>query len=100
VSETDLRQVIRELNPRSVKSRMFALKIHKREIKVTGPNQVFSVDGYNKLKDFSFEIYAFIDGYSRYVPQVYIGINNRTTVSVLKQYLVLIQQTIKIPQLL
>jgi hypothetical protein len=79
---------------------MFALKMRRGEMKVAGPNQVFSVDGYDKLKDFGFEIYAFIDGYSRYVPQVYIGIDNRTAVSVLKQYLVLIRRTMKIPQLL
>jgi hypothetical protein len=47
---------------------MFALKIRKREIKVAGLNQVFLVNRYNKLKDFSFEIYAFINSYSRYVP--------------------------------
>jgi hypothetical protein len=66
VSKTDLRQVIRELDPRGVKSRMFALKMCKREIKVTGLNQVFLVNRYNKLKDFGFEIYAFINSYSRY----------------------------------
>jgi hypothetical protein len=59
---------MRELDLKGVKSRMFALKIRKREIKVAGPNQVFLVNRYNKLKDFGFEIYAFIDGYSRYVP--------------------------------
>jgi hypothetical protein len=59
---------MRELDLKGVKSRMFALKIRKREIKVTGLNQVFLVDRYNKLKDFGFKIYAFIDGYSRYVP--------------------------------
>jgi hypothetical protein len=47
---------------------MFALKIRKKEIKVTGPNQVFLVNRYNKLKDFGFEIYAFINSYLNYVP--------------------------------
>jgi hypothetical protein len=68
VSKTDLRQVIRELDPKDVKSRMFALKIYKEEIKVAGLNQVFLVNRYNKLKDFGFKIYAFINGYSRYMP--------------------------------
>jgi hypothetical protein len=67
MSKTDLRQIIRELDPKSVKSRMFALKIRKKEIKVTSLNQVFLVNRYNKLKDFSFKIYAFINGYLRYV---------------------------------
>ena len=67
---------------------------------MAGPNQVFSVDGYDKLKDFGFEIYAFIDGYSRFVPQIYVGIDNRTAVSVLKQYLTLVRRTMKILQLI
>jgi hypothetical protein len=67
VSETNLRQVIRELDPKGIKSKMFALKIYKREIKVAGLNQVFLINRYNKLKDFGFEIYAFINSYLRYV---------------------------------
>jgi hypothetical protein len=47
---------------------MFALKIYKKEIKVAGLNQVFLVNRYNKLKDFGFKIYAFINSYLRYVP--------------------------------
>jgi hypothetical protein len=47
---------------------MFVLKIHKKKIKVTGLNQVFLVNRYNKLKDFGFKIYAFINSYSRYMP--------------------------------
>jgi hypothetical protein len=42
--------------------------MYKRKIKVAGLNQVFLVNGYNKLKDFGFEIYAFINGYLKYVP--------------------------------
>jgi hypothetical protein len=64
----NLRQVIRELDLRGVKNRILALKIYKREIKVAGLNQVFLINKYNKLKDFSFEIYTFIDSYLRYVP--------------------------------
>jgi hypothetical protein len=68
VSKRNLREVIRELDLRGVKSKMFALKMCKKEIKVAGLNQVFLVDRYNKLKDFGFEIYAFINSYLRYVP--------------------------------
>jgi hypothetical protein len=47
---------------------MFALKIHKKKIKVAGLNQVFLVNKYNNLKDFGFKIYAFINSYLRYMP--------------------------------
>jgi hypothetical protein len=64
----NLCEVIRELDLKNIKSKMFALKIHKKEIKVTGLNQVFLINKYNKLKDFSFKIYTFINSYLRYVP--------------------------------
>jgi hypothetical protein len=67
VSERNLYEIIRELDLRGVKSRMFVLKIRKKEIKVAGLNQVFLVNRYNKLKDFGFKIYVFINSYSRYM---------------------------------
>jgi transposase InsO family protein len=38
-----------------------------------------------KLQPFGIEIYAAIDGYSRYIVWVYIGISARTAISVLRQ---------------
>jgi hypothetical protein len=58
---------MRKLDLKGVKSRIFALKICKEEMKVTSLNQVFLINRYNKLKDFGFEIYAFINSYLRYV---------------------------------
>jgi hypothetical protein len=34
---------------------------------IAGPGRVGSLDRYNKLKPWGIKIYAFIDGYSRYV---------------------------------
>jgi hypothetical protein len=59
---------MRKLDLRGVKSKMFALNMCREEMQVAGLSQVFLIDRYNKLKDFSFEIYAFIDGYFRYIP--------------------------------
>jgi hypothetical protein len=68
VFKRNLCEVIKELDLKGVKSKMFALKICKKKIKVTGLNQVFLINRYNKLKDFSFKIYAFINSYLRYMP--------------------------------
>jgi hypothetical protein len=38
MSKTDLCQVIKKLDLKGVKNRMFALKMYKKEIKVTGLN--------------------------------------------------------------
>jgi hypothetical protein len=50
---------------------------------IAGPGRMGSLDGYDKLKPWGIEIYAFIDGYSRYVLQVYCGNDNKTAISVL-----------------
>jgi hypothetical protein len=49
-----------------------------------GPNDVWYIDGYMKLEPFGIEIYAIIDGYSRYIVWIYVGITARTAVSVLR----------------
>jgi hypothetical protein len=46
-----------------------------------------SIDGYCKLEFWGIELYAAIDAYSRYIVWVYIGVTNRTGISVLRQYL-------------
>ncbi|KAJ5742258.1 hypothetical protein N7533_003749 [Penicillium manginii] len=55
--------------------------------KCPGPNFVWHIDGYMKLEPYGIEIYAAIDGYSRYVTWFYVGISTRTSFSVLRQYI-------------
>lgn len=67
---------------------------------VPGPDYLWSIDGYDKLKPWGIEIYAGIDAYSRYVCWVYIGITNKTTTSLLVQYLITVQAHGRHPQIL
>lgn len=46
----------------------------------------------DKLSDFGFEICGFIDAYSRYILRIYVGVSNRTAVSVQKQDLEMVKQ--------
>ncbi|PUU74717.1 hypothetical protein B9Z19DRAFT_998584, partial [Tuber borchii] len=64
------------------------------------PNRVLSIDGHDKLSHFGFEIYGAIDAYSRYIVWCYVGISNRTAVSVNKQYLRLLRTTLHMPKLI
>lgn len=52
-----------------------------------GPNYVWSVDGHDKLSHWGFQIYGAIDGYSRFITWIYVGISNRAGFSVLRQFL-------------
>lgn len=81
-------ELVRELDPDGVASRMFARqKIPRGDYRVAGPNRVISVDGHHKLTLYGFEVYAGIDAYSRYITWIHVGISTRTAIAVLRSYL-------------
>ena len=93
---------MRAIDPEGVALRAEAFGVHRRrkEFSVKGPNRVLSIDGHDKLSRFGFEIYGAIDAYSRYIVWCYVGISNRTAVSVNKQYLRLLRTTLHMPKLI
>ena len=84
----------------AIRGKAFATSCPRKEYFVKGPNRVFSIDGHDKLSRFGFEIYGAIDAYSRDIVWCYVGISNRTVVSVNKQYLRLIRHTLDMPKLI
>jgi len=80
-------QIYRTINPAAVDRRKRDLQRHKGEYIVPGPNYIWSIDGYDKLKPYGVEIYACIDSYARYIVWVYVGISNATGVSCCTQFL-------------
>lgn len=97
-----MRDALQKIDPEGVaiRAKAFAISRRRKEYFVKGPNRVFSIDGHDKLSRFEFEIYAAIDAYSRYIVWCYIRISNRTAVSVNKQYLWLLRQTLHMPKLI
>ena len=79
--------IVKELHPEGVLARTKDMQRHRGEYIVPGPNYIWSLDGYCKLDQYGFEIYAAIDAYSRYIVWVYVGISARTSISILRQYL-------------
>ena len=84
----------------AIRSQMIGKKRARHEFHIQGPNRVLSIDGHDKLARFGFEIYGAIDAYSRYIVWCYVGISNRTAVSVNKQYLRLLRTTLHMPKLI
>jgi hypothetical protein len=90
--------IYRELAPDSVTRRLADLQRHRGAYIVPGPNFIWSIDGYLKLALYGIEIYAAIDAYSRYIIWIYVGISSRTAVSVLRQFLDVVQVTQQQPR--
>ncbi|KAK3983787.1 hypothetical protein QBC44DRAFT_302540 [Cladorrhinum sp. PSN332] len=98
VSEHLAWKAFRRIYPRKVKEREDRLNAKRGGYLASGPNEVWSVDGYCKLLDFGFEIYAGIDAFSRFIVWFYCGVSAMTTRSVFAQYLRLIGQLGYIPR--
>jgi len=77
ISRNQVATLTRELDLVGVAARTGRTHRQRARYRVKGPNRVWSVDGHNKLKDFGFEIYRIIDGYSRFIINIYIGLGTR-----------------------
>ena len=62
----DLRQIVKQLDPDSVKLRA-RRRLHRRRHVADNPNFVWHLDRHDKLKPFCFNIHGCIDGFSRYI---------------------------------
>ena len=62
----DVRQIIKQLDPDSVKLRK-RRRLHRRRYVADGSNFVWHLDRHDKLKPSGFSIHGCIDGFSRYL---------------------------------
>lgn len=59
----------------------------KRQYRTKGPNHLWHIDGYDKLKPFGFCVHGAIDGYSRRIMWLEVGPSNNDP-SIIAQYFV------------
>ncbi|GAA93201.1 hypothetical protein AKAW_11313 [Aspergillus luchuensis IFO 4308] len=82
-----LHDIYRTIAPEAIQQRKNDMQRSRGSYIVPGPDMIWSVDGYMKLDPYGIQIYAAIDANSRYIIWIYIGIDTRTSVSVVRQYL-------------
>ncbi|XP_033747511.1 uncharacterized protein LOC117332637 isoform X2 [Pecten maximus] len=68
-------KIMRELDPIGVDIRR-RRRINRRIYRTMGPNHVWHVDGYDKLKPYGFPIHGCIDGFSRKILWLKVGPTN------------------------
>ncbi|KAH8146899.1 uncharacterized protein LAJ45_08978 [Morchella importuna] len=85
-------QALKIVDPIGVENRLKGVNRHHAHFICPGPNWCWSIDGHLKLQMFGIEIYAAIDAYSRYVTWFYSGVSGKTGVSVLSQFLEVMQK--------
>lgn len=81
-----VRQVLKVLDPEGVELRI-AHRLRRRQYHVRGPNDVWHIDGNDKLLPYGFAIHGAIDGYSRRVLWLEVGRSNKDPVVTASYYL-------------
>jgi hypothetical protein len=66
VAREDIRLILGILDPEGVCARR-ARRLRRRQYYANGPNFVWHIDGYDKVKPYGLCIHGCIDGYSRYI---------------------------------
>ncbi|KAJ7372070.1 hypothetical protein OS493_020494 [Desmophyllum pertusum] len=81
-----VRNILKTLDPDGVERRS-KHKLKRRKYKSKGPNYIWHIDGYDKLKPFGFCIHGAIDGYSRRILWLEVGSSNNNPRIVGKYFL-------------
>ena len=79
------RLALKALDPGGVKNRS-QKNFTRRKYTSVGPNYMWHIDGYDKLKPFGFAIHGAIDGYSRKILWLHIGIISNNNPRVIASY--------------
>ncbi|XP_028409540.1 uncharacterized protein LOC114532161 [Dendronephthya gigantea] len=91
VDRETVRKILRIVDPEGVDTPL-RHRLKRRQYKVKGPNYIWHIDGYDKLKPFGFCIHGALDGYSRRVLWLEVGPSNNDPRIVGQYYLNYIRQ--------
>ena len=97
ISRDLVMMTLRELDPEGVSARK-ARKLKRRKYSSDGPNDIWHVDGYDKLKPYGFPIHGCIDGYSRRIIWLQYVKSNNNPFTVGKLYLDVVQSAKIVPR--
>ncbi|XP_032228118.2 uncharacterized protein LOC116611723 [Nematostella vectensis] len=75
VDQETVRRVLKALDPEGV-NRRSKHRLKRRQYRAKGPDYIWHLDGYDKLKPFGFCIHGTIDGYSRRILWLKVGVTN------------------------
>ena len=86
INRESVRLILKALDPEGVEDRS-RRRLRRRKYRAKGPNYIWHMDGYDKLKPFGFCVHGAIDGYSRRILWLEVGTTNNDP-SVIAQYFI------------
>ena len=90
---------MRQIDPEGIALRK-AHRLKRRKYRVKGPNYVWHVDGYDKLKPYGFCIHGAIDGYSRRILWLEVSETNNNPGIIAMYYLEALKEIRVVPRIL
>lgn len=96
VKRDDVMRLLQELNPQGTEQRT-RRRFVRRSYHSLGPNYLWHVDGYDKLKPFGFAISGCIDGFSRRVLWLICGPTNNDPAVIAHNFITTIQRLGVVP---
>ncbi|KAF7994295.1 hypothetical protein HCN44_003385 [Aphidius gifuensis] len=92
-------EILRIVDPEGIKSRSIH-RLRRRVYSVPGPNFIWHLDGYEKLKPFKFPIHGCIDGYSKKIIWLRVASSNNDPNVVAYHYLNIVKKLGFIPRVI
>lgn len=96
VKRDDVMHAVRSLDPSGVQLR-HRRRFVRRGYFAAGPNQIWHIDGYDKLKPFGVAISGCIDGYSRRVMWLHCGSSNNNPAIIAQHYMKCVSDSGQLP---
>ena len=98
VSRETVQVIIKSFDP-TVVERRSGHKLQCKIYRFPGPNFTWHIDGYDKLKPFSFCIHVCVDGFSRKIIWIFVGLTNSDPLIIASYYLKLVKENRVVPRL-
>ena len=95
-----VRQLLKIMDTQGAVESRSKHRLRKRQYRTVGPNHLWHIDGYDKLKPFKFCIHGSIDGYSRRIMWLEVGPTNNDPFVIAQYYLDCVRQTGGIPKII
>ncbi len=92
-----VRMAIKALDPQGVEERTRHALL-RREYSSAGPDFLWHIDGHDKLKPYGFPIHGAIDGYSRRILWLNVGVTNNDPAVVGSYYLQYVKESKRLPR--
>ena len=91
INRATVRRIVKSLDPHGVELRS-RKRFRRRRYVVPGPNFIWHIDGYDKLKPYGFCVHGAIDGYSRRILWLEVGPSSNNPMVTVQCYLDCVRQ--------